>query len=215
MKSMGKIIDAERFVKCLYDNADYFKKVNDGTYIVSESTFTKWNSYQSMPSMTHIKEINQLLPEKEQFDVIIVEELLLCVAMAQDHHRGKIRANLKAITSTAKKVFNMMVYGDLLESPKESVLTVRKDTSPELFSYLRSIGNNQNQVFYYLPCRTISKKQLYELGRKYKNKIKNSAFEGGLKNLVDNKLVEVVNETDELYKISFEGCKKFIQDNRI
>jgi hypothetical protein len=206
---MGRMMDIERFVKWLYENPQYFQDNVNATNIASTSSVIKWKKYKNLPSISSIKMINGLLPNDEKFEMINIGELLLCVEMAQDHHRGNKLNHPKAITSTGKKVLHIM-FG-IWDS---KALNVRKKEYPELLEYLRSIGKNKNESFDYLPGRTVSIEQLYNVGINYRNKIKNTAIRGGLDNLIENDLVEVVDREKELYKINFEGCKRFIEMNR-
>lgn len=99
---------------------------------------------------------------------------------------------------------------------KDGSFACSKTKYSEVHDYLTRQKNNNIEIelFYYIPGRCISWKQLCEANKKYKNNITDSGILQGLKYLESSGLVICVDSQNELYQIDFEGCKLFVDNNK-
>lgn len=212
MESNDCFMDIERFVKWTYDNSDLFSRGNNlGKF--SENVKKQWRRYEKLPLNT-LKEINDnYLRGYDRFDCIKISELIFCISIAKDHNRGNV-IEYGSITSTGKKVMLLFLLGRQIDSDNldEAIFTVYENKDDALYNYLK--GNGDVKTFYYFPGRTVSYKQLCELGNAFKNNITASGVEGGLEDLVDIGLVSCVDENEKLYKLDFNECKAFLEHNK-
>ena len=213
MNDRTTFIDFERFVKWIYENSHLLSDYYDKPLCVN--TAKTWKRYSKMPSNEILELINEKLLSKddEKFEKIDGIDLLLCANNAKDHNRGNIET-LASITSTGKKILTLLILGRIIDEDKNSnFFLATKEKNQDVWKYLSGFNKSNNSVkkYYYFPGRTVSCKQLCDVGKKYKNGIKDTAIPDGLKELENKGLVECVGK--DLYKLSFNGCKNFLIEN--
>lgn len=213
---IGYFIDIERLIRWTFENATLF---GDGPeYIAGESVLKNWRRYEDFPRDDSIELINVNVKKDEQpFRKINIAQLMICINNAKDHNRGK-KTDLCSITSTGKKVITMLLLGRLLDGKnKEGYFTATKEKDTDVYEYLTQtarVPNKKTIAYYYFPGRTVSFNQLCALSKSYKNGITSKGIYGGLERLIKIGLVECVDKDKDLYKLSFEGCEKFLEKNR-
>lgn len=213
---IGYFIDIERLIRWTYENATLFG--GDSKNIASMSMLKNWRRYEDFPGDGSIELINTNLKKDEKtFRKINIAQLMICINNAKDHNRGK-QADLCAITSTGKKVVTMLLLGRLLDGKsKEGYFTATKEKDIDVYEYLTQTArfpNNKTEAYYYFPGRAVSFEQLCKLSKGYKNGITSRGIYSGLLRLIDIGLVERVSESKDLYKLSFDGCEKFLEENK-
>lgn len=213
MNEIGYFIDVERFTQWLHNNTEY---VGDETLSIIRSSICKyWLRYEKFPTDKYIEDVNKLLkPNEEKFEKINIADLLICVNNTIDINKGQ---KLQTITSTGKKVMVLLLLGRILDGKnKDGYFTVTQKKNFDLWNYLTSFNNSPNKIkmFYYYPGRTVSLEQLKSIGRSYKNGIKATAIPDGIVELARAGLVSCVDAQRELYKLDFNGCKKFLEENK-
>ena len=143
--------------------------------------------------------------------------MILCVNNAKDHNGRGTSLEKNSIESTGKKVMFFLLLGGYVEGKeKDGSFACSKTKYSEVHDYLTRQKNNNIEIelFYYIPGRCISWKQLCEANKKYKNNITDSGILQGLKYLESSGLVICVDSQNELYQIDFEGCKLFVDNNK-
>ena len=214
MSEQRYLIDIERFVRWTYDNPKLFNGENS---VYSKSAVKEWRRYESSPSKKIIEEINSnYLNGEKPFERINIDELILCVNNAKDHNGRLMKIDRSSIESTGKKVMIfLLLAGYVEERDKGGALACSRTKFSEVHSYLSKKKSNKMEIdtFYYIPGRCVSLKQLCEANKRYKNHITDSGMLEGLKYLEDSGLVICVDRENKLYKISFEGCKSFVNKN--
>ena len=213
MNEIGYFIDIERFTKWLYSNLKY---VGEGeNKIIGPSTCKNWLRYEKFPTDQYIEDINRLIDTPEdKFEKINIADLLICVNNTIDINKGQ---KLQTITSTGKKVMILLLLGRILDGKNNNgFFTVTKTKEFHLWKYLSDFNNSPNKInlFYYFPGRTVSLNQLKSIGKSYKNGIKDAAILEGINELIRVGLVSCVNKDNELYKLDYIGCRKFMRDNK-
>lgn len=214
MNEKTTFIDFERLTKLLYDKELNGFIGNDTNAKISITTAKNWKKYYKMPTEQNLQLINELLEPKEKFTRIDGLDLLLCVNNAKDHNRGKNKS-LPSVTSTGKKVLTLLILGRLIDEDNEQgYLTANEQKNSDVWSYLASFNkwHSKTDIFYYYPGRTVSCEQLSAIRKSYKNGINERAIPDGLKELVRVGLVKCVGKN--LYKLDFNGCKKFLEENK-
>lgn len=214
MKDIGYFIDIERFIKWLHSNREFIGDNNKE--LIKTATAKEWLRYGKFPSDFYIKNINEILVQQNEkpFEKINIAELLICANNSIDINKGQ---QLTTITSTGKKVLNLLLLGRVLdENNRNGFFTVTKIKDPALWEYLSGFNKSSNKggVYYYYPGRTVSLNQLKSVGKGFKNGIKETAIPYGIRELMRVGLVLCVDKNKELYKLNFEGCKKFLEDNK-
>ena len=218
-KDIGYFIDIERLIKWIHANRELVKELLwDKGNTEEPNRIKKWKRYENFLSDYYLGLINDSLAEKEKkFEKINIAELMVCINNAKDHNRGNRHSELSPITSTGKKVMTMLLLGRIIDwAGEDGCFQTTEDNHPEVFAYLASFSSRpkKNGKYYYFPGRTVSYNQLCEFSKDYKNGITSRGIYGGLMRLVDIGLVECVDKEKELYKLSFEGCKKFLEKNK-
>ena len=217
MESLNCFMDVERFVKWTYDNPDlFYEDAFDANRPFSVSTRKNWRRYKKLP-IQYLEMINEFhLNGAAPFEMISIADFMLCITLAKDHNRGKTDLVNAPISSTGRKVLMLLLLGRMVENDSEmdSAFSVKKAKGDPLYEYLRGEKGEVNS-FDYFPGRTVSFEQLARLGSKYRNNITRTGVAEGLKELVGRGLVECVDEENKLYKLDFDGCKKFLDDNTI
>ena len=215
MSEQRYLIDIERFVKWTYNNPKLF---NGESAVFSKSAVKEWRRYESLPSKKVIEEINEeYLNGEKAFERISIDELILCVNNAKDHNGRGTSLEKNSIESTGKKVMFFLLLGGYVEGKeKDGSFACSKTKYSEVHDYLTRQKNNNIEIelFYYIPGRCISWKQLCEANKQYKNNITDSGILQGLKYLESSGLVICVDSQNELYQIDFEGCKLFVDNNK-
>lgn len=193
--------DIENFVKYTYENPKSIKEYQ-------QSSMSKWRKYKNNPSIS-------VKAGQQNLDYIDILDLIVCVNNAKDHNRNSDSNKDITITSTGKKVLNLLLLGNEIDNAEEDnkkILSCTAEKDADVFQSLRKLGkNNCVETFCYLPGRRVSEKQLQNLSRKYKNHIKDTGITKGLQDLVNAGMVEIVD--DKFFKLSFEGCRKFLEKN--
>ena len=113
----------------------------------------------------------------------------------------------------------LLLLGRILDGKnKNGLFVATKDKDLNLWNYLTSFNKSNNKIkinlFYYFPGRTVSLTQLKNVGKKYRNGMKDTAIIEGIKELLRVDLVSCVDEEHELYKLNFNGCKTFLDNNK-
>lgn len=213
MNDKTTFIDFERFVKWVHDNTSLIGK--DYNKDFKDSTAKTWRKYQKMPSDRLLMDVNNFISSpNEKFTKIDGLDLLICANNAKDHNRGKNK-KFPSITSTGKKVLMLLVLGRLIdEDDEQGFLTATEEKNYDVWKYLSSFNksNSPAEIYYYFPGRTVSCEQLCSIRKNYRNGIKDTAIPDGLKELERVRLVKCVGEN--LYKLDFNGCKKFLDQNK-
>lgn len=215
MSEIGNFIDIERLSKWLYCHREYIGDNVDS--LIRSSTCKNWLRYEKFPTDNYLDDINELISNpKDKFDKINVADLLICVNNAIDINKGQ---KLQTITSTGKKVMMLLLLGRILDGKnKNGLFVATKDKDLNLWNYLTSFNKSNNKIkinlFYYFPGRTVSLTQLKNVGKKYRNGMKDTAIIEGIKELLRVDLVSCVDEEHELYKLNFNGCKTFLDNNK-
>ena len=213
MNERTTFIDFERFVKWIHDNTDLigedYRKMFKGT------TAKAWRKYEKMPSDRLLNDVNALIPSSEEkFTKIDGLDLLICANNSKDHNRRKNKT-LPSITSTGKKVLILLILGRLIdEDDEQGFLTATEEKNSDVWKYLSQFNKSHSfaETYYYFPGRTVSCEQLCAIRRNYRNGINDAAIPDGLKELERVGLVECVG--NNLYKLNFNGCKKFLEENK-
>lgn len=213
MDDIGYFIDIERFTKWLYQNKKY---VGDTAETFIRTSICKyWLRYEKFPNDRSINDINDRIQDPaDKFEKINIADLLICVNNAVDINRGQV---LQSVTSTGKKVMLLILMGRILDGRnKNGFFTASKQKDTAVWEYLATFNNSHNKkdLFYYYPGRTFSLNQLMSIGKTYKNGIKDTAIPDGIRELIRVGLVSCVNENEGLYKLDFNGCKKFLEANK-
>lgn len=221
MDKLGYFMDIERFVEWTYDNSHLIAKASQSNKDkpLNERTVNKWRKFGAMPEERHINLVNCHVDGSKKFKKINIAEFLLCVNNAKDHNRGKIKKS-KSVTSTGKKVLNLLLLGRMLDGCQNNngffTATKKIDNGLDVLTYLNSSKKErQIETYYYLPGRTVSVKQLQSVGKMYKNAIEPGAIIGGLEDLKRVGIVKCVDKEKELYKLDYSGCEKFLSENKI
>lgn len=213
MPKMDYFIDIERFIKWTNNNKKKFGSVE--THDFGENTLKKWRRYEVLPDRGSLETVNKILDKGEKsFERINIADMLICVNNAKDHNRGK-NVELTSITSTGKKVMTLFLLGRILDGKNENgFLIASKEKDRGVYEYLDRIsqGNQSSKRYYYLPGRTVSYKQLCDLSKDYKNGVTTQGIYIGLLFLQEIGLIECVGK--DLYKLSFDGCKEFLEKNK-
>ena len=214
-KDIGYFMDIERFVQWTYKHNSCFGSTEENDR--GKTTRTNWRIYKDFPKDENIEFVNDNLVNGESpFEKINIADMMICINNAKDHNRGNC-AELSSITCTGKKVMTILLLGRILDwGNEDGFLTVSKDKHNEVYTYLANFTNRPKNVrkYFYLPGRTVSFKQLCELSNNYKNGITSRGIHSGLMRLMDIELVECVDKDKDLYKLSFEGCRKFLERNK-
>lgn len=225
ISSLGYFTDVERLANWCRDYSRIIRKPEYdevGTKPFRKQTTIEWKRFETMISKKQLDKVNQYLKEGEPpFETINIADLLFCVNNAKDHNRGS-EAALKPVSSTGKKILNLLLFGRMFDGNEEDgCFTAYEDKTGskdiEVVQYLRGTEEKDNQIkcYYYLPGRTVSIKQLQRVGTYFANAIKDTAYIGGLEDLRRVGIVECVDKSKELYKLSFKGCKQFLKENMI
>lgn len=213
MNEKTTFIDIERFLKWIGDNPHLFGK--DYSAKFNENTRKTWRKCKKMPSDRVLNDINNLIaPSDEKFTKIDGLDLLICANNSKDHNTGKNKV-LPSIMSTRKKVLMLLILGRLIdEDDEQGFLTATKEKNSDVWKYLSQFNRSKSlsEIYYYFPGRTVSCEQLCAIRRNYKNGINDAAIPDGLKELERVELVECVGEN--LYKLNFNGCKRFLEENK-
>ncbi len=108
----------------------------------------------------------------------------------------------------------LFLLGGQVESDALTV-SITDSTEEALFKYLQKKCSDEGSVkkFNYIPGRTVSYTQLCKLSKRYANHITEIGICGGLEDLINRKLIEECDKENRLYKLSFEGCKNFLDTN--
>ena len=223
MDANNTFIDIERFAKWAHNNPKCFygkdEPSNPNKY--TETTRINWETYKKMPIKT-LEDINlNYLNGEKKFETINIPDFILCANMSKDHNRGNSGCENKPLSSTGKKVLMMLLLArNIGDNIEDSPVTVKQSFSDPLYKYLSRNGDHHN-IYYYFPGRTVSFLQLNKLAERYKNKITSSGIKIGLQELIDRDLVKMVidkklciTKMNELFKLDFDGCYKFINENK-
>lgn len=215
--------DIEKVVQWTYDNQNLFYDKNNAEYGNEESLWptSRADNIRKMdtyPAATIL--------EQGHFEQINIAELLLCINNAKDSTRPSQNSEFLKMTSTSKKVINILLLGRVLDGDDSNgsfVVSAKKatnqykDTHQVLYSYfdekfkLSGRPNGGIKTIKYLPGRTVSYAQICNATQKFNNSITHSGIKKGLNDLVKYGLVECVDKEEMLYKLNFIECKKFLQ----
>lgn len=215
--------DIEEVVQWTYDNESLFYDKNDPMSRKEESlgATSRADAIRKMFNYPS-KEIL----ERGLFEQINIAELLLCITNAKDDTRHTENREFLAMTSTSKKVMNILLLGRLLDGEDENgsfVVSEKKandqykDTHQALYTYfnekykLSERSNRGIKTIKYFPGRTVSYAQICNATQKFKNSITNEGIKSGLNDLVKYRLVKCVDKSRMLYKLDFKECKKFLE----
>jgi len=215
--------DIEKVVQWTYDNKNLFYDKNDPMNKKEESL---WPTSRADAIRKMFNYPSAEILEQGLFEQINIAELLLCINNAKDDTRHTENRSFLAMTSTSRKVINILLLGRILDGEDENgsfVVLEKKateqyrDTHQVLYNYfnekynLSERSNKGIKTVKYLPGRTVSYKQICNATRKFKNSITDAGIESGLGDLVKYGLVECVNKDSMLYKLDFNGCKEFLE----
>ena len=222
MNELGYFMDIERFVAWTYKRPDLITNDSQEKDKLNERTINKWRKYGAMPSENNINIINKNINGEELFDKINIADFLLCVNNAKDHNRGNNKT-IKAVSSTGKKVLNLLLLGRMLDGCENkngcftAYKTAQKAKDLTVWNYLSTSYEQEKAIetYYYLPGRAVSVTQLQSVGKMYTNAINPQAILGGLKELQRVGIVKCISEEHGLYKLDYKGCKLFLQTYKV
>lgn len=213
MNEIGYFIDIERFIQWIYENNQLIGETEEK--IIRPSICKEWKRYVKFPNDNSLNDVNsQITDESLKFEKINIADLLVCINNAKDIHRGQ---DLETITSTGKKVMLLILMGRILDGKdKNGYFTATEKKDFEVWNYLSNFNNSKKKIdaFYYFPGRAFSLEQLKSISRAYKNGINEPAIPTGIEELVRNDLVVCIDKKKELYKLNFNGCRKFLKRNK-
>ena len=202
------LMDLDEVLTVLYSRSvDDFLFETDG---VSRETINKYRSLRNKPTLDKLSKLT------DKLQVSVDMGILLMFVNSE---------NNKSITSNGKKIFNLLALADSGEVDPNGIFMSRRNRYPEAFCYLDKKcdvlnANNHFKEFYYLPGRSVSRRQIWALGERFgydKYKI-NMALD----NLLENGLVKLTlrgekpnkagrSETD-LFNLSAEGCADYVRE---
>lgn len=208
---LGYMIDIERFVKWTFhcDHLFYDDEIEHDE-LFSKKARSSWRAYTKFPLKKTINEVNDHLEGEMPFEIIDIAELIICINNAKDHSRGKINPDQLPITSTGKKVMNILLLGGEMDC-----FVCSDSEYSDLYQYLKKEKACAGTKIGYAPGRTVSAKQIDKALSKYRNKISYNGIIGGLEQLTKIGLVETIDKERVFYKLSFMGCKKFVNNSLI
>lgn len=214
--------DIEEVIQWTYDKQKLFYDKNDPVSRMEEALWPTSRA-DAIRKMSNYPSVEML--EKGVFEQINIAELLLCINNAKDDTRPAKNREFLAMTSTSKKVINILLLGRILDGEdengsfvvlKEKATDKYKDTHQVLYEYfdkkykLSSRPNKGIKTIKYLPGRTVSYAQICNASKKFNNSITEDGIRSGLDDLVEYKLVKCVDKNGTLYKLDFKQCKKFL-----
>ncbi len=227
MNELGYFIDIERLNKWIYRHPECIRRydndkdnddITDENKIITKSNCKNWYKYKTFPRDNSLKDIYKKMYSVEEINLddyrINIADLMICVNNAIDINKGQ---KLQTITSTGKKVMVLLLLGRILDgNNKNGFFTATEKKDSDVWSYLASFSdyNSKTGIFYYFPGRTVSLNQLKSVGKSYKNGIKDTAIPDGIRELIRVGLVACVDEKKELYKLDFDGCQRFLKNNK-
>ena len=222
---LGYFIDIEIFIKYTFEYEDVFyseKEQSDEGKLFSNTTKKNWRTYKKFPSEKNLVDLHKYIfeissdrvIEKENFKSISISELIFCINNAKDHTRGNEKNGYMPITSTGKKLMNVLLLGRL-NSDKNYNFICQKSNSDknmdELYKYLINKNFCSGEQINYYPGRTVSIKQIDKFLSKYENKITYKGIEVGLNQLSEIGLIRIVDSKKNFYKLDFHGCRQFLK----
>ena len=201
------LMDLDEVLEALYrKHTDDFLNETDG---VSRETINKYRSLRNKPTLDKLSKLMEELPVS-----VDMSHLLICVNSE----------NNNTITSNGKKIFNLLALADSEEVDPQGLFRSSLTRYPEVFSYLdkKCAALNVNKhlkEFYYLPGRSVSRRQIWALGKRFgydKYKINQA-----LDNLLDIGLVKLTCKGEkpnkkgrsalDLFNLSSKGCLEYVQ----
>lgn len=214
--------DIEEVVKWTYDNDNLFYDKNN-PYSGNEETLGQSGTADNIRKMFNYP--GPQILQKGSFEEMNIAVLLMCINNAQDKTRPAVNREFLAMTSTSKKVINILLLGRILDGEatdgsfvvlEEKATEQYKDTHQVLYEYFKEIyklaerPNGGIKTIKYFPGRTVSYAQICNASKKFKNNIKDEGIQGGLDELVEYGFVKCVDKNKGLYKLDFKECKKFL-----
>lgn len=171
----------------------------------------KLRNYKEIPSEASLEDIINSLKSNGNKNIDKVKDLKINIyELTRDVNTAKD----SVISSNGKKIFNL-----LLPTNEEEYKIANQyflccesrlfSDEEKLCEYLKfKDSHSQIKTYYYLPGRAVTLQQIYRFGIEY-SYVKRG-IDKGLKSLEKNGIVEAISECPGLYKLSFEGCKKFL-----
>ena len=217
-----RFMDVEEFVRKINDkgkNRDilFYTGENKRNKPYNDRSRGQWSCYKLLPEPNKLNEINDFL--STNFKYIDVLQLIFYIINSKDNTGPNAKSNDDKLTSSDKKLLLLLLLEGQAGNAKESPLVVRADASADrtdpnkcLYHYLEELGYKGIR-FEYVPGRTFSYMQLCKLNKCYvaNGLINEPELHAVLEHLASRDLVVCVNEKADLWKLSFNGCFRFLE----
>lgn len=201
------LMDLDEVLEALYrKSTDDFLKETEG---VSKETINKYRSLRNKPTLDKLSKLMEELPVSVDMSLLLIYVNL---------------GNNNTITSNGKKIISILALADSEEVDPKGIFRSSRNHYPEVFNYLDKKcdvlnANIHFKEFYYLPGRSVSRRQIWALGDRFGyNKYK---INQALDNLLDIGLVKLTCKGEkpnkmgrsalDLFNLSSKGCLKYVQ----
>lgn len=206
--------DIEEVAKWTYDHSERFYDKNNP----DSANYNSWGTTGTVNNIRKMKSYpNGEILKEVNVEEINIAELLLCINNVKDATRPTMNKDDFTMTSTSKKVMNILLLGRILDGESvEGCFVVKQETQPlyNYFDKLYHLSDSPNKgvkSIRYFPGRTVSFTQICHASERFKNSITRTGIWDGLIKLVEYGFVECVDEKNELYKLDFSYCKNFLE----